>query len=117
MRSNIHLLKNQSEADMLEESGIPAILPRDGASAIDMLECMLRISQQGAGIYPCAEESSEEIPGLLQELEMPVIEYTVCRSEPMNREEGEKRRGRLEREKPGAVRFHCRGAVIRPRPA
>src|SRR5690625_2199397 len=36
MRSKIHLVMNQSEADMLEEAGIPAILPRDGASAIDM---------------------------------------------------------------------------------
>lgn len=117
MKNKIHLVMNQSEADMLEEAGIPAILPRDGASAIDMLEFMLRISQQGAVIYPCAEESSEEIPGLLQELEMPVIEFTVCRSEPMNREEVEKRRAQLERVKPGAVLFHSRGSVIRTKTA
>src|SRR5690625_7778084 len=114
MRSNIHLLKNQSEADMLEESGIPAILPRDGASAIDMLEFMLRISQQAAVLYPCAEESSEEIPGLLQELEMPVTEFTACRSAPMNREAVDKRTAQLARVTPGAGPCSSTGPATRP---
>lgn len=117
IQEKIHLVLNKSEADLLEESGIPAIQPKEDGRAIDIMEFLLRITVNGAVLYPCAEGSSEEVPGLLEELEMPVAEFTVCRSVPFKKEIIEKKRGELNKLNPDAVLFHSRGSVIRTRAA
>lgn len=78
-RKKVHLAVDEATANFLEKSNIPAILPKNGGKPIDVLEFMLRISKQGVSVYPSAEGKQEEMPALLQELDMPVIEFTVCR--------------------------------------
>lgn len=116
-QQKIHLVMNEPEAAFLESSGIPAIMPREGASAIDIMEFLLRISVDGAVLYPCAEESSEEMPGLLQELEMNVLEFIVCRSVPFERQVVQEKREQVQSRKPDAVLFHSRGSVTRTKAA
>lgn len=116
-QQKIHLVMNQPEADLLESAGVPAIMPVDGGRAIDIMEFLLRISINGAVLYPCAEESSEEMPGLLEELEMPVAEFTVCRSVPFKKKTVEKKRVQLQKKRPDSILFHSRGSVIRTKAA
>jgi uroporphyrinogen-III synthase len=109
----VHLLMNRPEAVFLEEHGIPAILPKEGAKPIDVMEFLLRISLTGAVLYPCADGSSEEMPGLLEELQMPVAEFTVCRPVPFGKHEIEIKREQVMSSEPDAILFHSRGSVIR----
>lgn len=92
IQEKIHLVLNKSEADLLEEAGIPAIQPKEAGRPIDIMEFLLRITVNGAVLYPCAEGSSEEVPGLLEELKMPVAEFTVCKSVPFKKETIEKKK-------------------------
>lgn len=117
MRRKIHLVMHQPEADLLEKKGIPAIQPRQDASPIDLMEFLLRISISGKTLYPCAEHSSEEMPGLLQELEMPVAEFTVCKPVQMDKKKLEQKRKSVEQNPPDAVLFHSRGSVVRTQTA
>lgn len=117
MRKKIHLVMDQPEANLLEEKGIPAIQPREDASPIDLMEFLLRINVDGGTLYPCAENSIEEMPGLLQELEMPVAEFTVCKPVPMDKKKLEQKRKSVEQNPPDAVLFHSRGSVVRTQTA
>ena len=117
LREKINLVMNEAEADLLEAEGIPAIQPKKAGKPIDILEFMLRISLNGAVLYPCAEASSEEIPGLLEEMEMPVAEFTVCRSVPFDKAEIEMKREQLEKAGPDSILFHSRSSVIRTKAA
>lgn len=117
LREKINLVMYKAEADLLEEEGIPAIQPKKAGKPIDILEFMLRISLNGAVLYPCAEASSEEIPGLLEEMEMPVAEFTVCRSVPFDKAEIEKKRNLLKQAEPDMILFHSRSSVIRTKAA
>lgn len=116
-QQKIHLVMNQPESDLLESAGVPAIMPVDGGRPIDIMEFLLRISINGIVLYPCAEESSEEMPGLLEELEMPVVEFTVCRTVPFKKKAVEKKRIQLQNKRPDAILFHSRGSVIRTKAA
>lgn len=116
-QEKIHLVLNKVEADLLEEAGIPAIQPKKAGKSIDIMEFLLRITINGAVLYPCAEGSSEEVPGLLEELEMPVAEFTVCKSIPFKKENIEKKRGELKRRNPDSILFHSRSSVVRTRAA
>jgi uroporphyrinogen-III synthase len=113
----VNLVMNEPEANYLEKNGVPAILPKEGARPIDIMEFLLRITLNGAVLYPCAEGSSEEMPGLLEELEMPVAEFTVCRSVPFEKKVIRQKQQKVEEAEPDAILFHSRGSVIRTRTA
>jgi uroporphyrinogen-III synthase len=117
IREKINVILNKAEADLLEAEGIPAIQPKKAGKPIDILEFLLRISLNGAVLYPCAEASSEEIPGLLEEMEMPVAEFMVCRSVPFDKEEIEEKRNLLKKADPDTILFHSRSSVIRTKAA
>jgi len=116
-QQKIHLVMNKPEADLLESAGVPAIMPVDGGRPIDIMEFLLRISIHGAVLYPCAEESSEEMPGLLEELKMPFTEFTVCRSVPFRKTAVKEKREQLQKKRPDTILFHSRGSVIRTKAA
>ncbi|MFU8811742.1 MAG: uroporphyrinogen-III synthase [Balneolaceae bacterium] len=109
----VHLVTEKAAAELLENAGIPAIMPREHASAIDLLEFMLRISREGHTLYPCPETAAEEMPGLLQELQMEVTEFTVCRERELEREQLTAMREELDQHQVGAVLFHNRASVNR----
>lgn len=117
MLQKIHLVMNRTEAELLDESGIPGILPREGARPIDLMEFMLRINQTGGTLYPCADGSSEEMPGLLQELDLPVSELTVCEPVPLEKSQLRECRLAVRQQPPDAILFHSRGSVIRTKTA
>ncbi len=112
-RQLVHLVPDRPEARLLEDSGIPAVMPREGGAAIDMMEFLLGIRAEGALLYPCSEESSEDLPGLLEEMEMPYRELHVCRPVSLKPDELDKARKRYQKEKPDAVLFHSRGSFVR----
>lgn len=115
--SKVHLVMDEPAANYLEDNGVPAILPKERARPIDIMEFLLRITLNGAVLYPCAEGSSEEMPGLLEELEMPVAEFTVCRSVPFDKSEINAKKDELRKAQPDTILFHSRGSVIRTRTA
>lgn len=112
-RQRVNLAGDQPTADFLEEIGIPAILPRKDAKPIDVLEFLLRISREGNSLYPTTEQKTEEIPGLLQELEMPVTEFTVCKEVSIPVEKLKEYRERVVSVGVEAVLFHNRSSIIR----
>lgn len=113
--NQIHLVTDNPTREFLEENGIPAILPRERAKGIDILEFLLRISTQGNVLYPTTDQHTEEIPGLLKELKMAVTEFTVCAERSLTQEELDSARREVEEEKPDGVIFHDRTSVNRVR--
>lgn len=113
--NQIHLVTDHPTRRFLEENGIPAILPRERAKGIDILEFLLRISTQGNVLYPTTDQHTEEIPGLLNELKMGVTEFTVCAERSLTEEELSGARREVEEGKPDGVIFHDRASVNRVR--
>lgn len=111
----IHLAADSPTAAFLESEGIPAILPKVGGKPIDVLEFMLRISKKGASLYPAREGEQEEIPALLTELDMPVIEFTVCRERTLSESELAQYRKQSADESFSYILIHNRGALTRLR--
>lgn len=109
----VHLVPNQSSVDFLAEFEIPAVMPREDARPIDIIEFMLRISREGTVLYPTTDQRDEEVPGLLQELEMPVVEFQVCKEEVLATKELEKYRDQVTNTKLDSVIFHSRSSVTR----
>ena len=112
-RQKIHICHNQAVMDLLENYDIPGIMPREDARPIDMIEFLLRISRDGSVLYPREEQKGEELPGLLQELEIPVAEFTVCREVPLQKEELKKYRRQMDERELDGVIFHSRSSVTR----
>src|SRR5690625_1666939 len=111
--NQIHLVTDHPTRHFLEENGIPAILPRERAKGIDILEFLLRISTQGNVLYPTTDQHTEEIPGLLKELKMGVTEFTVCAERSLTQEELDAASREVEEGKPDGVIFHDRASVNR----
>jgi len=109
----VHFSLDRPTSDFLESKGIPAIQPRQHAKPIDILEFMLRISREGKTLYPSCSNKAEEMPGLLQELEMDVAEFTVCEETGLMQEEVNEVRGTVSDANLSAVLFHNRSAVTR----
>lgn len=109
----VHFSLDRPTSDYLESRGIPAIQPRQHARPIDILEFMLRISREGKTLYPACSNKAEEMPGLLQELEMDVAEFTVCQEKGLNPEDVQSLRERTSDAEISAVLFHNRSAVTR----
>ena len=109
----VNLVLDEPTQRFLEENNIPGVMPQANARAIDLLEFMLRISKEGSSLYPTAAGKTEEMPGLLQELQMAVHEFTVCKeiqvSESLLNEYSQKIKS-----KPfDSILFHNRSSVIR----
>lgn len=109
----VHFSLDKPTSDFLESKGIPAIQPRQHAKPIDILEFMLRISREGKTLYPSCTNKAEEMPGLLQELEMDVAEFSVCEEIGLEPEEVESVRKQSSEADLSAVLFHNRSAVTR----
>lgn len=111
----VHLTADAPAAAFLESEGIPAILPKKGGKPIDLLEFMLRISKKGASLYPSRDADREELPALLSELDMPVIEFTVCRERTLSESELVQYRKQAANESFSYILIHNRGALTRLR--
>lgn len=112
-KNKIHLTSDPDSSAILEKYSLPAIMPREFAKGIDIIEFMLRISKDGAVLYPTSDSHTDEIPGLLKELEMPVTEFTVCRERSISDKELKSYRNQLLTEKIGMVLFHNRSSIKR----
>jgi len=112
-KKRIHLVSDPATSALLEEHSLPAIMPREFAKGIDIIEFMLRIFAEGAVLYPTSDSHTEEIPGLLKELEMPVMEFTVCRERTLIEDELKNHREKLASSGVETVVFHNRSSVQR----
>lgn len=109
----VHFSMDKPTSEFLEESGIPSIQPRENARPIDILEFMLRISREGKSLYPACSNRAEEMPGLLQELEMEVAEFTVCEEAGLTPGLVQKYRKEITEDVPGSVLIHNRSSFTR----
>lgn len=116
-KEKVTLTPDLSASALAEKNGIPAVMPTEDARAIDVIEFLLRISRQGIVLYPCSNQQTDEIPGLLKELEMPVIEFQVCREVTVDAVRLESYRARVQSVSPCAVIFHNRSSVLRTKTA
>jgi uroporphyrinogen-III synthase len=112
-RERLNLAVNQPTADYLEEEGIPAIHPHSEGEAINLLEFMLRIRRIGETVYPCGDKTSEDLPALLQELDIPVQEVVLFTLEGPIDEKLKEYRDDITAHEPGIVIFHSRRSVNR----
>ena len=77
VRQRLNLTLHADTAEYLEEQGIVAVYPQTAEKPIDLIEFMLRLQRYGTTLYPCGNHQRDEIPGLLQELDIPVNELTL----------------------------------------
>lgn len=117
VRNIVHLVPNQATVDFLAEFEIPAVMPREEARPIDIIEFMLRISREGTVLYPTTDQRDEEVPGLLKELEMPVVEFQVCKEETLPSKLLEEYRNQISNNSFDSVIFHSRSSVTRTQTA
>lgn len=116
-KNAVHLALDKPTAEFLEGESIPAIMPREMAKPIDLLEFMLRISREGKSLYPCTDQKTEEMPGLLQELEMDVMEFSVCKEKSLDSTRLDSIRKEVANCNITAVLFHNRSSITRIRTA
>jgi hypothetical protein len=113
VQNRINLAVDKPTSDFLEREKIPAVLFRENGKPIDVLEFMLRISKQGSTLYPTTDSKTEEMPGLLKELEMPVCEFTVCRETTISEVLLNEYRERVSQANLKAILFHNRSSITR----
>lgn len=109
----VHFSLDKPTFIFLEQNGIPSIKPRENAQPIDILEFMLRISREGKTLYPTAEGKAEEMPGLLNELQMDVTEFSVCSEESLDSDTLIEYKQTLNKQNPDTVLFHNRSSLTR----
>ncbi|MCC5940488.1 MAG: uroporphyrinogen-III synthase [Balneolaceae bacterium] len=113
----VHLVMDQPTADILEEYQIPAIKPRDDARPIDLIEFLLRISYEGNILYPSGDQKTDEIPGLLIELELPFAEFQVFSEESLDRKKLDDYRKQVSSNEIAGVIFHNESSITRVKTA
>lgn len=113
----VHLAANPATAAQLESVGLPPIQPKEGGKPIDVLEFMLRISREGLSLYPTLEGKKEELPALLGELDLPVLEFPVCREVRVPEENLDQFRKGIAEERISYILIHNRSALTRVRTA
>lgn len=113
VRKRLNLTLDEETAVFLEDSGIPAVCTYAGGKSINLVEFMLRLRRMGPTIYPCGSHRKEEIPGLLEELNIPVKELELFDLKGPENEELENYRQELDASKPDVIFFHSRRAVNR----
>lgn len=112
-RNRLNLAVDQHTADFLESEGIPAVHPHSDGESIDLLEFMLRIRRIGETLYPCGDKTAEDLPGLLQELDVPVKQLVLFTLEGPKENDLQKYRKDLAAHDPEIVIFHSRRSVNR----
>jgi len=113
VRNLLNLAIDQHAADYLEEQGIAAVHPHSEGEAIDLMEFMLRVRRIGETLYPCGNKTSEDLPGFLQELDVPVQELVLFTLEGPEEEQLMEYRKDLAAHEPGIAIFHSRRSVNR----
>jgi len=113
VRNRLNLALNQHTADYLEEQGIPAVHPHADGKAIDLMEFMLRVRRIGQTLYPCGDKTAEDLPGFLQELDIPVEELVLFTLEGPEEMQLQEYRKDLAAHDPEVVLFHSRRSVNR----
>ncbi|CAN5126715.1 hypothetical protein BH23BAC3_BH23BAC3_21970 [soil metagenome] len=113
----VHFSMDEPASAFLESNGIPSVMPRENAAPIDILEFLLRISREGKTLYPAVDGKAEEIPGLLKELEMEVVEFLVCKEVKLPPDTLREYKQRVTKQKPDTVLFHNRSSLTRTKTA
>ncbi|MCW9707083.1 uroporphyrinogen-III synthase [Fodinibius salsisoli] len=112
-REQLNLALNQQAADYLEQQGIPAIHPQAEGKAINLMEFMLRVRRLGETLYPCGDKTSEDLPGFLQELDIPVQELVLFTLEGPEEKDLQNYQKQLGENGPEVIIFHSRRSVNR----
>ena len=112
-RDRLNLALTQYTADYLEEEGIPAVHPESGGKAINLMEFMLRVKRLGETLYPCGDKTREELPGFLQELDIPVKELVLFTLEGPLDKDLQLYQKELAAHEPEYIIFHSRRSVTR----
>lgn len=112
-RNQLNLALNQHTADYLEEQGIPAVHPHSEGKAINLLEFMLRIKRIGKTLYPCGDKTAEDLPALLRELDIEVVELVLFSLEGPKEYKLQEFRKNFATHQPEFVIFHSRRSVNR----
>ncbi|NGP75415.1 uroporphyrinogen-III synthase [Balneolaceae bacterium YR4-1] len=113
VRKILNLTLDEDTATYLEESGVPAVCTYAGNKSINLVEFMLRLRRMGATLYPCGSHHKEEIPGFLEELDIPVKELELFDLEGPEEADLKSYRQKLAEKQPEAVLFHSRRSVTR----
>lgn len=113
VRNCLNLTPDERTAAFLEEAGIPAVCTYAGGKSINLVEFMLRLRRMGPTLYPCGSHNKEEIPGFLEELDIPVKELELFDLEGPTDNDLQRYQKELEEKKPEVVLFHSRRAVNR----
>ncbi len=113
VRQCLNLTKDEETAEYLEGEGIPAVCSFAGKKSINLVEFMLRLHRMGPTLYPCGDHRKEEIPGFLEELDIPVKELELFTLEGPGEESLSRYRNELAERQPDIVVFHSRRAVNR----
>lgn len=112
-REQLNLALNQHAADYLEREGIPAIHPHAEGKAINLMEFMLRVRRIGETLYPCGDKTSEDLPGFLQELDIPVQELVLFTLEGPKEDDLQEYQKKVQADQPEVIIFHSRRSVNR----
>lgn len=113
VRKRLNLTLDEETAEFLEEAGIPAVCTYAGGKSINLVEFMLRLRRMGATLYPCGSHKKEEIPGFLEELDIPVKELELFDLEGPGEDKLLSFRKEIARPEPGVIFFHSRRSVTR----
>jgi uroporphyrinogen III methyltransferase/synthase len=113
VRNRVNLTLNQETAALLEDHGVPAICTFAEGKAINAVEFMLRLRRMGATLYPCGSHQKEELPGLLNELDIAVEELELYNLEGPLSEDLKRYQSKLTQQRPDIILFHSRRSVNR----
>ena len=107
----VYFARSADAGSYLELKGIPAIQPQTGEKAIDIVQSMLQFKRLGATLYPCKKNSSDEIPGFLEELGIPVNELSVYKTQRLTSSDIASYESTIKEHPPDAILFHSNRSV------
>lgn len=113
VRKRLNLTLDEETAAFLENAGVPAVCTYAGGKSINLVEFMLRMRRMGPALYPCGSHKKEEIPGFLEELDIPVKELELFHLKGPKDGELKSYRKELEASNPDVIVFHSRRSVNR----
>lgn len=113
VRQRLNITMDEETATFLEDSGVPAVCTYAGGKSINLVEFMLRLRRMGASLYPCGSHRKEDIPGFLEELDIPVNELELFDLKGPEDGELENYREALSEKQPEVIIFHSRRSVNR----
>lgn len=113
VRQRLNLTMDEETATYLEDAGVPAVCTYAGGQSINLVEFMLRLRRMGATLYPCGSHRKEEIPGFLEELDIPVKELELFDLKGPQDEQLKVYKKKLTKKEPEVILFHSRRSVNR----